>query len=244
MHPFEALTGRTARFPEAWYQGRAAFGGLAAGALVRAICGLTDRPLKSVTVQLLAPARGEAAVEAGVLREGRTLTHAWARIPGLAAAQAVLGEAREHPVRWQDLEIPSVPPPEEVEVVDMEALGGPAFTRHFDYRYVGPVPMSGVDRHETAVWIRPRPSVRPDAAMIVALLDAGPPPVLIPMSTPRMLSTVELRVRVHHLPPGDDHLLLTAQNATVAAGWSDEVARLWSRQGTLIAECQQLIALF
>ena len=244
MHPFEALTGPTARFPEEWYQGRAAFGGLAAGALVRAVCGLTDRPLKSVTVQLLAPARGEAPVQAGVHREGRTLTQAWARIPGLAMAQAVLGPAREHPMQWQDLQMPCVPPPEDAAIVDMTAGGGPAFTRHFDYRFVGPLPLSGVDQHETAVWIRPRPAVRPDPAMVVALLDARPPPVLIPMSTPRMLSTVELRVRLHQLPSDDDYLLLTAQNATVADGWCDEVAGLWTRQGTLVAESQQLIALF
>ncbi len=243
MHPFEALTGRDARFPEDWYQGRASFGGLTAGAMVRALCGLVDRPLQSVTISLTAPARGEARVEAGITRVGRTLTHAWARIEGLGEARAVLGEPREHPVAWQRLEMPAVPPPEAVEATDMEERGGPAFTRHFEYRYVGPVPMSG-GVPSTAVWMRPRPAMVPDAAMVVALLDAGPPPVLVPLTAPRMLSTVELRVRLHLLPTDNDFLLLTARTDTVGAGWADEVAHLWARDGQLIAECQQLIAIF
>src|SRR5690349_12069681 len=66
-----------------WAQGRAVFGGLVAGLMARALERLlpAERSLRSCVVDFVGPgAPGEATIEVNVLRAGRALTHAEARL--------------------------------------------------------------------------------------------------------------------------------------------------------------------
>jgi acyl-CoA thioesterase len=94
-------------------------------------------------------------------------------------------------------------------------------------------------------WIRP-PTHRPlDAAMLVAITDALPPPIFVTETGPMAVPTVDLTVHIRTLlsavtwEPGDWILArFTTQYAT--GGFLEEDGALWTADGVLIAHSRQL----
>src|SRR4051812_28361567 len=73
----------SAQISDLWSQGRAAFGGLVAALLARALEQVVppDRTLRSALIDFIAPvAPGAVTVQASVLRAGKSLVHAEARM--------------------------------------------------------------------------------------------------------------------------------------------------------------------
>ncbi len=243
------------RFDAPWYQGRGAYGGVVAGQILRAMEHLLadpGRPVRSFTVHFCAPAiEGEADVQVRIERAGKLITHATARVENAAGvvsvASATFGTPRAHAASYFEAKRPDAPPPHEVGMVPEDAPM-PTFCQFFEYRVcVGSAPYSGGEPR-VGGWIRPKgePLVL-DAALCVGLLDAYPPSVLSAMEEFRAVASVDFTVHFFHpLPrPADKpgaHYLRTGHSRWAGEGFSEDYQELWSEDGTLIAQCRQMIA--
>ncbi|RKG94518.1 thioesterase family protein [Corallococcus sp. CA053C] len=243
------------RYEAAWYQGRGAYGGVVAGQVMRALehhLGDARRPVRSLTVHFCSPAaEGVADVHTRIERAGKLVTHATARVESagvvVAVATATFGAARGGAPGYLDFVMPEVPAPETLTPVDADAPM-PDFCRFFEYRYcVGSPPYSGAAVAEVGGWLRPRDATVLDAALCVGLMDAYPPSVLSRMDGFRAAATVDFTVQFFQTFPLagsalDMHYLRTGRSRQAAEGYTEESQLLWTRDGTLLAQCRQLIA--
>lgn len=248
----------TARITEDWGQGRAAFGGLLAGQALRAMGALVApaRTLRSLLVDFIGPAApGTVRVEARVLRAGRALTQAEARIfqddRPVAIFVAAFGAPRRTALHWPTPPRPALPAAEGLPALPHIPGITPAFTQHFDYRWTNTAfPFSGAAQPEIAGYLRPRSSTDgalADAALVVALIDAWPAPVLPLLDRPAHASTVTWMVDIVGDPAGaaPAGFWYFEGAATAAdAGYADVHGRLFAPSGALVATSKQLVAEF
>jgi hypothetical protein len=251
-------------FPDGWQQGRGAFGGLVAAAMVRAIeaaAGDPTRTLRSLTLELCGPTQpGPLEVQTEVLRAGTGMTTMAARLvqavdtPESSAvrelqahAVAVLGRDRSADLDRLELRPPQLPPWREVPVLELGPPLAPLFTRYFEFRNAGHVPFSGATDAVAQGWIRPRfGPQRPDAAWIAACADAWWPILFSRASRPRPMATVAYTLQILADPAAlnpDAPLAYRARTATISRGHAIEFRELWSEDGQLVALNQQTIAI-
>lgn len=240
-----------------WYQGRGAFGGLLAGAILDAMGEVVadeERAPRSLTVHFCAPASAgpfELAVEG--VRAGSRVTHVEARLSRdgevTTMATASFCKTRDAAVHYARASMPEVEPPTTVPEVPRGLPGLPAFFEHVDVRFCGPtMPFSGADRPEVAAWVRLRAPEAASAANAALLVDVLPPAVSATLAAPRPLASVDFTVRFFARFPlvgaaPDEHLLVAIGSRWAADGYTEELRDLWSPRGELLAECRQLIAL-
>jgi acyl-CoA thioesterase len=241
---------------ESWYQGRGAFGGVAAAALLEAMTAVVDderRRPRSLTVHFCAPLEaGKHAIVAHVERFGARVTHLGARVltDGKVAclASATFAATRDATLSFHDAKAPLVPPFDTVPPVGKSPLL-PAFCQHFEYRFcVGHLPYGGADEARTGGWIRPRSHERLDYTLATALLDAYPPAVLARAGSLTPAASVDLTVDFFEPLPlerghKDGRALVDARSRFCGGGYADELAELWSEDGRLLAQARQLVAL-
>jgi acyl-CoA thioesterase len=148
-----------------------------------------------------------------------------------------------------DLPMPEVPSPEEVERVSI----GPArvaWISQYEMRPIsGAIPTkwdgSG-DHSETRMWLRdaqPRPL---DFASLAALSDTFYPRVWLRRATPVPIGTVSITTYFHadarHLAEvGHGYLLGRATGQQFQNGYFDQSAQLWSEAGALLATSNQIV---
>jgi acyl-CoA thioesterase len=256
-----ALQGADGRYVghvnEQWTQGRAAYGGLLAGQMVRALEQhiSPERALRSVVFDFIAPAAvGQVIIEARVLREGRALTHAEARVVQGDALCALLiatyGSPRETALRVAGAAAPPAELPERLARLPYVEGIFPRCTQHFDYRWSsGGTPYSGGDRGSIGGYVR-HPNGGPiDAAGVLALIDAWPPALLAMLKRPAPASTVTWMVdMLGPLPASgsESDAFYRYEADTVAAehGYGSCEARLWAPEGGLIAASRQFVVEF
>lgn len=237
-----------------WAQGRAAFGGLLVGMALRTIAPRMppERRLRSVLVDFISPAEvGPIRVETRVLRDGRALTHVEARLVQGGDVRVVVlaayGAARATAIRWD------APPPAPVPLPDGLAafpyIEGvtPRFTRQFEYRWTsGTLPFQGGDDPRIGGWVRLAEPVPVDEAVVVALLDAWPAPVLPLLKGPAPASTATWMVDL--LAPIDAaaDAWWRFEGTTLGAGegHASVDGRLWGPDGRLVATSRQLVVEF
>lgn len=245
------------RFDESWYQGRGVYGGVVAAAFVRCLQDTVAEPrrkLRSLTVHFAAPARcGDVNVTTRLEREGSLVSHLSSRMQigndTVAIATATCAGARVSEPS-QAIQLNPRPAPDVAafdNVAPVESLLLPTFTQHFEYRFAtGHAPFSAADRAHFGGWIRPRWAAPLDEALIVAMLDAFPPVVLAASDRPRPAASVDMTTHFYHLPPrqsaGAPPYLLLAETNWADDGYAEEKAGLYTADGTLIAECHQLVA--
>lgn len=243
----------TAEVPEAWSQGRTAFGGLGAAFGVRAIESLVEcagLPLRTVDAAFIAPVPpGPVYVRAAVLRQGRNLTHAAADVslqpdgPPATRVHVVLGHLRPSDAR---VVAPAPPVTPVQDCVAFPYIAGltPDFTQNFEFRYATGFPFSGGSEARVSGWCRFRTPER-GAAALVALVDAWPGTILTMLSTPAPASTVRWSVHVPDDEPfvGDEWFWYTSEVASAEGGYSTMTAQLW-RDGRLVSWSEQLLAVF
>ncbi len=242
-----------------WAQGRAAFGGLLVGMAVRALAQRVpaDRRLRSVLVDFVAPAGvGPLRVETRILREGRALTHAEARLVQggevCAVVVAAYGAARATAIRWEAGPPPTVAPADTLPAFPYIEGVTPRFTREFDYRWTGgALPFTGGTDPRVGGWVRLAEPMPADDAVVLALLDAWPAPVLPLLGAPAPASTVTWMVDL--VAPADAAPADAAPDAwwrfegtTIAAGegHASVDGRLWGPDGRLVAASRQLVVEF
>jgi acyl-CoA thioesterase len=257
------LDGETFRLdvPPGWRQGRGAFGGLTIGAAVRAIeqrVGDPRRNVRSVTAELAAPVEaGPSEIAVDVLRSGSSVTVARAALiqAGETRTHAVAVLAASRPaaeaLAWCELEPPRAPPWRQVEAMASAAPGLPAvfapeFTRHFEYRLVEGVPLSGGDARVVG-WIRPCvPCGLRDAGYLAMLADAWYPGTMVRMRELRPMATIAFTLDLVGGLDGLDPeapLLYRGTVPVCAGGYFLETRELWGEDGRLVAINQQTLAI-
>ena len=243
---------------EEWTQGRGIYGGVPAAAMVHAMITAVGRPeaiLRSLTVHFCAPLDpGSAEVNAKIIRSGRRVTHCTAEVvqQGLVKTHCTASFAapRVGDLDWREVLMPKVTPPDELPSIPVGKMGGPRFSQYFDYRFpIEPLPLSGADTARLCTWIRPVDSPILDTPHAVGLLDAGAPAVMSRLTAPRAMASIDFRIQFFTalpLPKVDPthHWLLDTHARVVGDGYSEEMAWLFAPDGSPVATCQQLIAIF
>jgi acyl-CoA thioesterase len=144
--------------------------------------------------------------------------------------------------------MPAAAPPQSVDSVVFNPSFMPSMTTCWETRVVGPQPFSGGDRAQFTVWQR-LPERRPwDALSVAAMCDA-----VIPAITPRLLParfgfpSIDLTIHFRRIVPdnvgGDDFLLGHHRTRLSAGGFFEQDAQIWTRDGLLLAQARQLMAL-
>ncbi|MCB9797903.1 MAG: thioesterase family protein [Alphaproteobacteria bacterium] len=238
-------------------QGRAAFGGLVSALALRSMQRHVQpgRAARSVMTSFVGPlSPGPARAEPEILREGRNISHARARVSqaGRTCAEVLAAFGASRPT---ELERPGPPPPDVPRpeaLVSMPYFEGvmPAFTQHWDIRWASPdLPFSGGSAAYLCGWVRCRDGGPVDAALILAMMDAWPAPVWTTINRPIPGSSVTWQANlVRDLPEGgadpEAFWLYEARTVVTGLGYSDFEARLWDAEGQLTATSRQLFAEF
>ncbi len=243
-----------AQIPGGWGQGRAAYGGISGGLVLRAAAQVSERPIRSLSLNFVGPlAVGEAEISARILREGRSATHVASEISQgdevVVAALVLLGDARDTAVDYPGPEVPEmVPPSDGFEMPFYEGLM-PDFTRNFSYRWTtDSFPFSGGAPHVQG-WIRAKEGMTAGPAGIVGLIDAWPPPVWSMLDAPYPGSSVTWFVSfTPHAYRSDlsrdawwrfDSKLTSSND-----GYAHFESHLWNEEGEHVAISRQVFAEF
>jgi acyl-CoA thioesterase len=231
------------------------FGGITSAVLVHAIETHPDRigePL-ALTVNFAGPiADGDFDILLRAARTNRTNQHWVLELSQdgdvKTTATALFGTRRD---TWGDTEArpPDAPPPEQL------TLGGPpegfvAWARLYDMRFVdGPFPGEGArpgPSSTSTVWVRDSAERRIDYPALAALCDIFYPRTFLRLGGFVPSGTISLTSYFHadqrQLDAlGDDYVLGTAHANRFSRGYFDQSARLWTRDGTLLATSHQIV---
>ncbi len=234
------------------------FGGITAATIVRAVERHPDRhgqPI-ALTVNYLAPiVDGEFDIATRAVKTNRSNQHWIVELSQdgevKTSATAVFGLRRD---TWADTEItpPPAPAPEEIERAD-SPFGVVWFT-NFDLRFVDGV-MPGTDpdtgpapseSSTTTLWVRNDPPRPMDFAALTAVSDIFYPRAFLRRGQYVPAGTVSITVYFHAddaelETQGDDFVLATARAHRFSGGYFDQLARVWSRHGTLLATSHQFV---
>lgn len=243
---------------DGWQQGRGAYGGLVIGAMVRAALSFNDdqdRRVRSVTAELLGPVLpGAAVLQLEPLRRGSGVSGMRVRLlqadeparPLEERCQAVVVLAKDRPgaPAWMRQEPPTVPVWRSVPVAPLSAPLAPPFTAHFEFRVTGALPFSGATEATAQGFVRPRVSGVVDAAVLAACADAWWPAAFATFSSPRPMATVTYALELTDAVfDAQEPLLHDARCDVAAGGYAIEHRTLWTPDGRLVAQNQQLFAI-
>lgn len=250
-----ATGGATLMVPPDWHTGRGAFGGLAAGAALRAIAAQASGAARSFHCTFLAPPVGTQTIRVAPVRAGTQVSYWRAELVDerervTVQAAAAFGGARAASAgpRWASPAMPVAAPPPTAPPAPI-GPGAPPFTRHVQFvPSLGPL-FSGSGAARFGGWTRLAAPTTPDAALVVALLDAWPPAVLAARAGPptagQMAATVTLEVHFAGDPGAlgpDGWGFVEVVGVTNDDGYSSQDTSLWSRSGALLARSRQLVA--
>ena len=137
--------------------------------------------------------------------------------------------------------MPSVPAPDDIDA------GHPpgAFGQRTETRTAYGVPPFGLTDMKSLSWVRENSGRRVDAVQLAYLSDVYAPRVFHVSDGPRPSSTLTMSTQFLAGPEelstvGDDYVLIEAQGTRIEQSLVGSRARLWSRQGSLLATSEQL----
>lgn len=252
----EATTANVLTIPPGWGQGRATYGGLVAGLLCRRLFGLVGegRVLRSATVSFVGPvASGEVTLTAELLRSGKSVTQAEARLLQDGVVQAVLlasfGAPRASSLQVAPPPAPSLPSPDDARA--MPYLPGlmPEFLQHLDMRLAhGQFPFSGSAAPDFSGWMRFRqPPARFGISHLFALTDCWPPSVLPMLKAPAPASSLCWTLEFLQFPEhvtGDTFWQYAVRTDACGDGYAHAEARVHDDRGALVAISRQTMTVF
>ena len=113
-------------------------------------------------------------------------------------------------------------------------------------RAAGNPPFQGSQDTRSTAWVRLDPDRPLDAVGLVALADTPTPRLFYITNKPDMIATVSMTVYLHataedYAAVGTDYMLVEATGARGGNGFFDQHARMWSRDGRLMATTQQIV---
>tara|TARA_R110002051_G_scaffold32382_1_gene72821 strand:+ start:137095 stop:137910 length:816 start_codon:yes stop_codon:yes gene_type:complete len=227
------------------------YGGWSAAILAKAMIEAAgpEMELVSITTDFLAGAREGPVTLDVVCDRGGKNTQFW-HVDLTAAGDAgpsnramgILSRRRET-VAWTEGERPEAPAPEDCVRADLPM----AWSRTVEMRPTRSPPFAKGDgcTHSLA-WIRLDPARPLDAVALVALADTPTPRLFHVIGEFDMVATVSMTVYLHASPEdyaavGTDYMLIEAHAARGGRGFYDQHARIWSRDGRLLATTQQIV---
>jgi acyl-CoA thioesterase len=262
MSPFDDVTtwtghdeGWTVSLPASWMQGRGAFGGVVAGAALRAMRSLAapDRTPRSVSTTFLGPvsASEPAHLTARVLRAGRTITFVEARIvqggTERAVVQGAFGADRPSQMSTVPPRRPEVAPPESWDRFPYLPGLSPQFIQHLDLRYTnGAFPFIERDGSVLEGYARFEVPAARGPERLLALMDCWPSPSLQQLSAMAPASSVSWTAHLvaPDTVPEGGFVWFRSESVTAGHGYNTILGRLYGPDGTLLAWLEQLAAVF
>ncbi len=242
--------------PAAYWNRLGPFGGWTAAILLQAVMEEPDRrgdPL-ALHVQFIGPIEdGPVTLATRLLRANRS-TQFWrvemrqetptgqAGASVVAFGVATLG-VRRASAGFLDVTMPLSAPPEGLTPRPPPAEG-PAFFRTFDWRVAagGFPPPPGDSR--MAAWVRDAAGRPLDPVLLAAICDIPPPSIMMHQMTPAS----SIAMTVHLVAPaaeitavGSDFVLVESAGARGEQGLADQTARVWRRDGALLATTSQIV---
>ena len=243
------------RTHEAWLNMVGPFGGITAATMLNAVLQHPERhgdPL-ALTLNYAGPvAEGEFHIEARPVRTNRSNQHWTLEMRQgdevVTTATVVMSLRRE---TWSETEAgpPQVPAPEELPPTGADR--GVRWVENYDMRFVE----GGWDLVEggkelpgstTTMWIRDASSRGLDHLALTCLGDSFFPRAFLRLGRPVPAGTVTLTI--HFLATADeiaaqgsDFVLGSVASDRFHGSYHDETARLWGRDGTLLATSHQLM---
>lgn len=231
------------------------FGGTTAATMLAAVLQHPERhgdPL-ALTLNYAGPvADGDFLIEARPARTNRSNQHWWIEMRQgddvVTTATAITGLRRE---TWSETEAaaPAVPAPEEVPSAGADR--GVRWVENYDMRFVEggwDAVAAGEESpgSTTTMWIRDAPARGLDHLALTAMCDSFFPRAFLRLGRPVPAGTVTLTI--HFLATADeiaaqgtDFLLGSVHSHRFHGNYHDEAARLWGRDGTLLATGTQLM---
>jgi acyl-CoA thioesterase len=239
---------------EDWSQGRATFGGVVAALGNEAMRRLVpaDRPLRGLEIVFVGPTlAGAVRIEAEVLRVGRAVTIAAARLWSADKIAATLtgtyGAARSTSISIAANAAAGVPRVEDVPAAT-SADFGPAFLRHFDFKWAeGAPPFSGSASNKLKTYVRHTDPRNFTESHVIALTDCIPSVILQRMNAvvPSSSLTWTLQFLRHDYSfAGDAWWRIDAEIDAAAEGYSCESAVVLDPNGTPAVFSRQMVAVF
>jgi acyl-CoA thioesterase len=237
---------------EDWSQGRATFGGVVAALGNEAMRRLVpaDRELRELDTIFIGPTlAGAVRIEAEVLRVGRTVTIASARLWSADKISATLtgiyGAARSTAISFPPTVATGVRRVEDLPDITPPGMG-PAFLRHFDFRWAeGTQPFRGSTLSRLKTYVRHKDTATPTESHVVALVDCIPSVILQMMSSvvPSSSLTWTLQFVRHDysFAPGA-WWRIDAELDAAGSGYSCESCVLLDPSGAPAALSRQMVA--
>jgi acyl-CoA thioesterase len=183
--------------PGDWMQGRSVFGGLQTALAVHAMRTLVpaDYPLRAVQTTFIGPVEGAVRLRVQVLRTGKSVIHAEARIltgdQTAALIVGVFGRGRPSQAEVAARAPNHVPQGEPFDFSFVEGVS-PAFLRHFAMRWhAGALLFTGArDARHALLEVGMVDAVPASECHVLAFADAPPPLALAMLSKPAPGSSV------------------------------------------------------
>ena len=238
-----------------WSQGRATFGGMVAALGNEAMRRLVprDRELRGLDITFVGPAlAGEVSMDAEILRVGKAVTITRARLwsEGKIAATmtGVYGTARATALSLLPTVATGVPAALELPESSVADMGGPAFARHFAYRWAeGTRPFGASSLRTSKIYVCHRDAAPLTESHVVALIDCIPTVLLQLMSTPAPSSsltwTLQFLRHDYSFAPQAWWRMDTEVNSA-GSGYSCESSVLIDPSGAPAALARQMVAVF
>lgn len=241
---------------EDWTQGRTAFGGLQAAMALTAMRKLVPAhiPLRVLQVTFIGPVvAGDVSVHARVLRTGKSVTHAEARLMSGGEigclVVGVFGSERESSLKVDNTVYPELPAADSLSNMPLFPGVTPRFLEHCALRWARSTPpFSGATEAHTGIYIRLDEPVTSEAHM-VALCDIIPTPALSMLKKPAPASSLTwtlelLRNDYAETSTEPGWWLMDAEVTRGEGGYLSQTGLLWDAQRRPIALSRQTVTVF
>ena len=208
------------------------------------------RQLRSLNVYYLRPPRaGGARIEVTTEQLGRSV--AYLRLRMTQNEKPILLATGAWAIDREGFEFTNWPKPEVEAPEDCAGLvshrggPGPPIRQQWEVRNAATAAFGSGELPSLTTWIRPPVHRELDAAMIVAITDALPPPIFVtkaePLAVPTVDLTVHIRAQLSEVSwESGDWILARFSTRHASGGFLEEDGALWTAGGVLLAHSRQL----
>ena len=247
--------------PDAWQQGRGAWGGLVVGASIRALAQVNPEPgrvLRTISCHMFGPVpNGDCSIKIAPVRRGAAMSTWAVSIDDPSGARCtesiiITGGSRADDIsfsEWGTATMPKAPHWESVPAVPVAPPMGPVFGPHLEFRPVAGLPFSGSDARALG-WSRFTEHDAPadqrgwTAEELLAIVDGWWPAGYVRLPAPRTMATVSFSAHLLADPasvPIGEPVLMESSVTSAFEGFTSELRRLWSVDGRVLVENLQSI---
>jgi hypothetical protein len=247
--------------PDAWQQGRGAWGGLVIGASIRALALVNPEPgraVRTISCHMFGPVpNGDCSIAVAPVRRGAAMSTWSVSIWDPSGARCtesivITGGSRGEDIafpEWGTATMPKAPGWEHVPAVPVGPPMGPVFGPHLEFRPIAGLPFSGSEARALG-WSRFTEHAAPQvergwtAEELLAIVDGWWPAGYVRLPAPRTMATVSFSAHLLADPasvPIGEPVLMESAVTSAYEGFTSELRRLWSVDGRVLVENLQSI---